>query len=344
VVSGVDASGASLAGLSGADSATAGVLLAGTRATTGAALTGTSTTAAAAALSTATVAARELDRDVAALATLCALRVALTFGAELTTTLHALEARIGEARGDQLDRTDGIVVRGDDEVDLVGIAVGVGDGDDRDVEFAALTDRDVLVVRVDDEDRRGHAVHGLDAAQELLELLALTVEHEGFLLGEAFHRAVFDHALERAQTLDAGLDGAEVGQRAAEPAVVDEELACTSGLFLNDVLSLTLGADEQHVAATTHRLDDEVVGALEERRRLVEIDDVDAVARAVDERAHLRVPALGLVAEVAAGLDEVLHADGQVAQCYVAAQGLSGLTHGCSPLVWTPIPVAWPPW
>ena len=80
-------------------------------------------------------------------------------------------------------------------------------------------------------------------------------------------------------------------------------------LFLDDVLRLALGADEEDVAAAADRLDDEVERALEEARRLVEVDDVDAVARAVDERAHLRVPALGLVAEVDARVEE--RAEGQ---------------------------------
>ena len=57
-------------------------------------------------------------------------------------------------------------------------------------------------------------------------------------------------------------------------------------------------------------VDDEVERALEEARRLVEVDDVDAVARAVDERPHLRVPALGLVAEVDAGFEQLAHARG----------------------------------
>ena len=43
--------------------------------------------------------------------------------------------------------------------------------------------------------------------------------------------------------------------------------------------------------------------------RLVQIDDVDAVALAVEEALHLRVPAPGLVAEVHPGLEQLLHRD-----------------------------------
>ena len=42
---------------------------------------------------------------------------------------------------------------------------------------------------------------------------------------------------------------------------------------------------------------------------LVEIDDVDAAARAVDVLAHLRVPALRLVTEVDTGLEELANAE-----------------------------------
>jgi hypothetical protein len=58
---------------------------------------------------------------------------------------------------DQADRADGVVVAGDDVVDEVGVAVRVGDGDDGDAELARLADRDRLLVRVDDEDRRAGA-------------------------------------------------------------------------------------------------------------------------------------------------------------------------------------------
>src|SRR5271169_2693877 len=48
----------------------------------------------------------------------------------LLATLRALDHRVGDASGDELDRPDRVVVARDDEVDLVRIAVGVGDGDD----------------------------------------------------------------------------------------------------------------------------------------------------------------------------------------------------------------------
>ena len=75
------------------------------------------------------------------------------------------------------------------------------------------------------------------------------------------------------------------------------------------ILGLLLGADEQDRAAVGDEVADERVGGLDPRQRLVQIDDVDAVALTEDESLHLRVPAPGLVAEVDAGLQQLLHRD-----------------------------------
>ena len=42
---------------------------------------------------------------------------------------------------------------------------------------------------------------------------------------------------------------------------------------------------------------------------LVQVDDMDTVALRVDIRLHLRIPALGLVSEVDARLQHLLHDD-----------------------------------
>src|SRR5206468_1271581 len=51
---------------------------------------------------------------------------------------------VGDPTREQLQRADGVVVAGDGVVDDVGIAVGVDDGDDRDLQLARLGDGDVL--------------------------------------------------------------------------------------------------------------------------------------------------------------------------------------------------------
>ena len=79
------------------------------------------------------------------------------------------------------------------------------------------------------------------------------------------------------------------------------------GSFLGDdpgFEALTRGP----AAAAGGQVGDEAVGVLEELDGLVEVDDVDAVALGENVRLHLRVPALGLVPEVDAGLQECLEA------------------------------------
>ena len=74
-------------------------------------------------------------------------------------------------------------------------------------------------------------------------------------------------------------------------------------------LGLPLGADEEHLAARRGRLAHEVERLLEARQRLVEVDDVDAVALAEEERLHARVPAPGLVPEVDARFEQLADAE-----------------------------------
>ena len=80
------------------------------------------------------------------------------------------------------------------------------------------------------------------------------------------------------------------------------------------ILRLALGANEQDLAAAGGGLLDEIERALEQAHGLIEVDDVDAVARAVDERRHLRVPAMLLVAEMNARFEKLTH--GEIRQCH----------------------------
>ena len=87
----------------------------------------------------------------------------------------------------------------------------------------------------------------------------------------------------------------------------DVEHPAARGFFLDDVLRLALGADEQHRAAGRHQVAHEVGGFFEELQRLLQVNDVDPVALAEDVRTHLRVPAPGLVTEVDASLEQLFH-------------------------------------
>jgi hypothetical protein len=112
-------------------------------------------------------------------------------------------------------------------------------------------------------------------------------------------------SLEVVQAPDARRHRLVVGQQAAEPAVVDVRHAGGLGDRLDPVAGLLLGADEQHRPAAVGDLGGEALGLLEQSLRLEQIDDVDAGALAVDETAHLRVPAARLVAKMDAGLQQL---------------------------------------
>src|SRR5690606_2739094 len=147
--------------------------------------------------------------------------------------------------------------------------------------------------------------HSLEAADVLLLARALLLELGDLLLGDLLVGAIFAHALERPEPLEAALDRAEVRQGAPQPAVDDVVLASPLGFFSDDSLGLPLGTYEKDVSSTSDGLVHEVEGPLEELSRLVQIDDVDAVARSVDVRAHRRIPALRLVPEVDTRVEEV---------------------------------------
>ena len=80
-------------------------------------------------------------------------------------------------------------------------------------------------------------------------------------------------------------------------------------------LELLLGADEEDALALQDHAAEQLLGLLDLAEGLLEIDDVDARPLGEDEPAHLRVPAAGLVAEMNAGLEQVL----QLRLCHAGA-------------------------
>ena len=175
------------------------------------------------------------------------------------------------------------------------------------MQLAGLGDGVVLLAGVNDEQGAGETLHVLDAAEILLELGHLAHELHDFLLGKHVEGAVLLHALELSKTVDTGAHGLEVGEHAAQPTGVDVVLADALGLLLYGLGGLLLGADEQDVLAVGGEVADEVVGLFELLDGLLQVDDVDAVTLAVNVLGHLGVPAAGLVTEVYAGLQKLLH-------------------------------------
>ena len=58
-----------------------------------------------------------------------------------------------------------------------------------------------------------------------------------------------------------------------------------------------------------HGLFDEFEGIVDVAQRLLQVDDVDAVALGEDEALHLRVPTAGLMSEVNAAVEQLANGD-----------------------------------
>ena len=110
--------------------------------------------------------------------------------------------------------------------------------------------------------------------------------------------------------IEALADGLEVGQRAAEPALGHVRHAAARGLFLDDVLRLLLGADEEDRLARRARP--------RRRRRAPRRRHCSVFSRSMMWMPffsakmiglHLRVPPFGLVAEMNARFEQILEGE-----------------------------------
>jgi hypothetical protein len=167
-------------------------------------------------------------------------------GAFLLGTEHRapLGHDLADGSGDERARADRVVVAGDHVVDPVGVAVGVDEPDDGDAKPLRLTDRDQLGLEVDHEHRVGHALHVFDAAQVGAQLDEVRLGGHALACGKQVELALGLVALEVVQAADAQADRLEVGQEAAQPAVVDIWHPCRRRDLLDRVARLLLGADE----------------------------------------------------------------------------------------------------
>ena len=178
------------------------------------------------------------------------------------------------------------------------------------LQLAGLLDGEVLLVRVDDPHGGRRTAHLADAAEGLVELDLLAPHVEQFLLGAAGTGDVVEvDVVELLEAVDPLVHGLEVGEHAAQPALVDEGHPDAGRLLGDRLLGLLLGAHEHDRAALGHGVLDERVAGVDVGQRLLQVDDVDAVALGHDEALHLGVPATGLVPEVDAALEELAHGD-----------------------------------
>ena len=85
-------------------------------------------------------------------------------------------------------------------------------------------------------------------------------------------------------------------------------MSTCAGSFLTDgVTCLLLGADKQNFLALCGDVADEEISLLEFLNGLLQVNDVDTVSLGENVRSHLGVPSSGLVTEVYACFQQLLH-------------------------------------
>ena len=211
---------------------------------------------------------------------------------------------VGDHAGDEFDGANRVIVAGDRVCGLIGITIGVHDGNDRNIEALRLVDGDGLALDVDHEHRGGHPFHVHDAVEIAMQFALLATERGDLLLGQMFPLGRCEKAVDFLHPLHAVTDRAKVRERAAEPPIHHIRHVRADRGFFDFLLRLFLGADEQHGAAAGDGIMEKSAGDFDLGEGLVEVDDVNAVAGGENELLHLGVPPLGLVTEMNPGFQQ----------------------------------------
>ena len=162
----------------------------------------------------------------------------------------------------------------------------------------SFSNSDFFLLGIDDENSSRQSLHVFDTAQVLFQLFQFPLHEDNFLLRILVGGAFFKHLFQFFQTVDTGLDGAEIGEHAAQPAFVHVELVAAGSFFLHGILGLLLGAYKENRFALSCHITDESISFFHLLHGLLQIDDVDTVAFGENEPSHLRVPATGLMTEM----------------------------------------------
>ncbi len=155
------------------------------------------------------------------------------------------------------------------------------------------------------------ALEGTNATYIALQFAQYPALPANFLLGHRLRQVLNLALLIVLQAVDGLLQGPEIGQQTAQPTLTDIGLTATLCLHTHHIPGRTLGTHEQH-----HRL--AAIPTLQRRKPphrpavqqqgLLQIDDVNAIALAVQVGRHLRVPVAGLMAEMEPSLQHFTHA------------------------------------
>ena len=201
-----------------------------------------------------------------------------------------------------LDALACIVVCGDYEVDVVGVAVCINDTEHGNTQAVCLTHGNLLLQYVNDEECRGQAVEVGDRTEVLLELSTLAAYLQDLTLGEVAESTVGNELIDVAHLLHSLADCGEVGEHAAGPALDNVGHAYGSSEVGNALLGLFLGSDKEDLLTALGNLLQSFSSFVNLSNSLVQVEDMNAVALHEDVRSHSGVPLSLEVTEVTSGL------------------------------------------
>jgi hypothetical protein len=163
----------------------------------------------------------------------------------LKLILGANDDSVDEVLENDTNGAHGVVVSRDGILKFGRISIGVDDSDDGDLEALGFGYGDRLTGGVDDDDGIRLLLHVTHAVEVAVKLVLLTTKSGKFLLRHGLvFRCTLD-VLKILETFHRVADSGEVGEGAAEPAVVDVVLAGSFGSFADGILCLTLAADKK---------------------------------------------------------------------------------------------------
>ena len=167
-----------------------------------------------------------------------------------------------------------------------------------------LPNSDVLFVGVNDPDGAWNFHHVSDTAKHMLQLDLLATKDKEFLLSQVRTCYVVKiNYFKFFEALKALVNSAEVGKHSTQPAVIHIRHSHAGSLLSNCFLRLLLRSDKHDAATVSHGLLNKFVCTIDVGKRLLQINNVNAIALGENKALHLGIPTTGLVPEVNAAIE-----------------------------------------
>ena len=163
----------------------------------------------------------------------------------------------------------------------------------------------MLLVCVEHKDQIRQTTHIANTVERAHQFRVVARHHQGFFLGQLGQVFGFHRRFNVTHPLDGLGDGLPVCQHPARPAVVHVVLTTALCCFSNLFRRGALGANEQNATTLGNGRCDSFQSAVKHGTGLIEVNDMNTIARTKEERSHLRVPAAGVVTKVYASFHEL---------------------------------------